>query len=60
MISANAFFFAAAAQVPSLILTTASEGIDIFKPANMDVLLPPAADGAGADGAAAADGVAVD
>jgi ribosome assembly protein RRB1 len=43
-------------QIPSLVLSTAADGIDIFKTANSDVLLPPAADGDGA----AADGVAVD
>lgn len=32
-------------QIPSVILSTAYDGIDIFKPANMDVLLPPAAPG---------------
>ncbi len=33
-------------QIPSLILSTASDGIDIFKAANLDVLLPPSVENA--------------
>jgi len=44
-------------QVPSLMLSTAYDGIDIFKPANMDVLLPPAAPQASH---AQQDGITVD
>ncbi len=45
-------------QIPDLLLSTAEDGIDIFRPANMSVILPPAAPGSSTG--AGVDGVTVD